>query len=159
MNEKFLDYEQHLEIFLDAGGDAHARHMYGEPIKPEGYDEWKKMQAELKASEEVNAPIGEIKTKKVVESVEVKGYEFDEDGIPKYLTADDVYMGNINPEWEKKHNQPEKKEIPANLNKNNEPSTWGLNLDEDGIPQYLTIHDRHEGNVNPEWAAKHQKNE
>jgi len=159
MKQEFLDYEQHLQMFLEAGGDAHARHLYGEPQKPEGYDEYKKMQEDLKKSQEVNSPSAETKPNimKPIIEVEIKGYEFDKDGIPKYLTADDVYMGNINPAWEKKHTKPVDEYLPPTKNKTNEPSSWGLNVDEDGIPQFLSVHDRHEGNINPIWAAKHLK--
>lgn len=156
MKQEFLDYELHLQMFLDAGGDAHARHLYGEPQKPEGYDDYKKMQEDLKNSQEVNAPVIKIKSnvEKVFVEEEIKGYELDKDGVPKYLTAHDVYMGNINPAWEIKHNQPVENKIEKK-NSTGKIEKEGYDYDEDGIPAYLNAHDRHEGNINPEWLAKH----
>lgn len=57
MKQEFKDYELHLQMFIDAGADSHARHLYGEPIKPEGYDEYKKAEKEktLQAYEDESA--------------------------------------------------------------------------------------------------------
>jgi len=100
MIQDFEEYEQHLQMFIDYGADAHARHLVGEPIKPEGYDEYKAAQEQLilqKQKQEAQ------KKQKLSENYEVKGYLFDAEGVSQYLTADDYYNGIENPEWEKKH--------------------------------------------------------
>jgi hypothetical protein len=142
-----------LEIFMYYGADAHARHLVGEPVKPEGYDEWKATQEkELPKKEELSPKIPKIKTP--FPEVEIKGYEFDAEGIPRYLNADDVYMGFENSEWVKKYHKEEPKEIVPRKEYPNEKE--GVNYDEEGIPMYLTKRDCHEGEVNPAWIAKHE---
>lgn len=104
MKQEFIDYELHLQIFIDAGADAHARHLYGEPIKPEGYDEYKGLQ---------NPENQVIKNKsKGVSYIENQptqnkkvGINYDKDGIPEYLDAESYHFGEANPEWLKKHDK------------------------------------------------------
>jgi hypothetical protein len=46
MKQAFIDYELHLQMFIDAGTNAHARHEVGEPKKPAGYDEYEQAEKE-----------------------------------------------------------------------------------------------------------------
>lgn len=152
-----MEYEEHLEIFLEAGGDAHARHLYGEPVKPEGYDEYKKQQEEITiVQREASNNGNDSKNTKVIAAAEVTGYEFDKDGVPKFLTADDVYMGNVNPDWERSHLKPIENKTENIIKEPSNNDREGFDYDEDVIPAYLNAHDRHEGNVNPAWIAKHE---
>ncbi len=157
MKQEFIDYELNLEMFIAYGADAHARHLVGEPIKPEGYDEYQAAKEKLWLKNEKKETKNQ-KKEKITETYEVKGYEFDTDGIPKYLTADDVYNGIVNPEWLKKHEKvvlkPATRKISENKPTQNEK--LGINYDEDGIPEYLDAECRHFGEVNPEWLKKHE---
>jgi hypothetical protein len=167
MKQEFIDYELHLQMFIDAGADAHARHLYGEPIKPEGYDEYKTLQnADNQIVKNKNNEFSyvdfikrlEIAEKEKEQNLE-QGLLFDSEGIPQYLSADDHYNGIENPEWTKKH--PKKVEKPSVLEEKTKKESkikrndWH-EYDEDGIPQYLNYHDRYNGDVNPEWLKKHE---
>jgi hypothetical protein len=148
----FLDYEQHLQMFFDYGADAHARHLVGEPLKPEGYDAWK-IQQDKELPKKEKPQENTKKIAKPLPEVAIKGYEFDAEGVPRYLTADDVYNGNENPAWVKKH---EKKEYEDIVRKVYPDEKEGINYDEEGIPMYLTKEAYHFGEVNPAWIAKHE---
>ncbi len=238
MKQEFIDYELELQMFIYYGADAHARHLVGEPIKPKGYDEYKKAEKEkifqvyenelatflrLNAGESVTneaikpqKPEGYDTYKKeeklqtfkdydlklikyhraidnnekdipeepkkpegyaeyvenynkqflggfTVETVEVditKGYVFDAEGIPQYLTADDVYNGIENPEWLKKHKKPEitpythKKETIKEGKATEEEEVYNRYS---GLEKYLSETDRQKGIINPEWIMVHGK--
>jgi hypothetical protein len=153
MKKEFSAYELHLQMFLDYGGDAHARYMVGEPIKPEGYDEYKAEQEKLAKKNEEKK---EEKQTKPLPEAEVEGYEFDTEGVPRYLTAHDVYMGFENPEWVKKHELK-----PIQMRK--EQQEQETEKDEEvynrysGLEKYLSEDDRKNGIINPEWIAEHGK--
>lgn len=200
------EYELHLQMFIDYGADAHARHQVGEPKKPEGYDRYKAEQEAKKIAdfkyyeyhlrcfneakdayerhliEEPERPkdydnykaeqekllLQERKkevpqNQKLSENYEVKGYVFDADGIPQYLTADDHYNGIENPEWTKKHTKIESKPYIEKEENTKEESLeskiknggWH-NYDEDEIPEFLNYDDRYNGIANPEWLKKHE---
>ncbi len=161
MIQDFEEYEQHLQMFIDYGADAHARHLVGEPVKPEGYDEYKAAQEQLPLQKQKKAA---QKIQKPIENYEVKGYLFDAEGVPQYLTADDHYNGIENPEWTKKHTKIETKPYAAKDENTSEQSLenkiknggWH-NYDEDGVPEFLNYDDRYNGVVNPEWEKKQGK--
>lgn len=159
MKKEFTDYELCLLMYNDAfgrGGEAHANHEVGKCVKPEGYDEYKAEQTKLLLGNEIKNEKKNEKKKKIIQNYEVKGYEFDKDGIPRYLTADDVYNGVQNPEWLKKHEKIEEmtKKIP--IQKSQETQKLGINYDADGIPEYLNAECYHFGEANPEWLKKHE---
>jgi hypothetical protein len=176
MKQEFIDYELHLQMYNDAlwrGGMAYARHEVGEPIKPEGYDEYKASQ-----NTDNQVVVNELKDKKdsgfsyidFINRLEIaekelnteKGLFYDEDGIPQYLSADDHYNGIENPEWLKKHTKtkketetkPQIQKEASNLQDKIKYGGWH-NYDEDGVPEYLSYADRYDGIVNPEWLKKH----
>lgn len=172
MNSKeFEEYEQHLAMFNDAlsMSEAHALHLCGRPIKPEGYDEWKKLQPlteleqrikeyeERKKEKEDQRRKEQQKTNIISTQNYTGGYEHDENGIPKYLTAHDRYMGDVNPEWEKK--QPKKSDQTqetTQIRETNPNEKEGVNYDDEGIPEYLTQEAYRFGEANPAWLAKHE---
>ncbi len=90
---KFIYYDYHSKCFNEAK-DAYERHVIEEPIKPKGYDVYRKAQDKLL-----------LKKQKVQanQNVAQKGINYDPEGIPEYLSADDHYNGRQNPEWVKKH--------------------------------------------------------
>lgn len=166
MKQEFIDYELHLRMFIDAGADAHARHLYGEPKKPEGYDEYKALQnPENQVVENKENSFLYVEfinrlaiTEKEKETNIEQGLLFDTEGIPQYLSADDYYNGFENPEWIKKHQKKEEKPVthkPAE-NKPAQNEKLGINYDEDGIPEYLNAECYHFGEANPEWLEKHE---
>lgn len=158
--KQFKYYEYHLQCFNEAK-DAYERNFIDEPEKPEGYDEYKAAQEQLLLQKQKKAA---QKTQKPSENYEVKGYEFDAEGIPRYLTADDYYNGIENPEWTKKHTKIETKSYIAKEDNTSEQPLenkiknggWH-NYDEDGVPEFLNYDDRYNGVVNPEWEKKHGK--
>jgi hypothetical protein len=157
MKQEFEDYELHLRMFIDAGADTHAKHLYGEPNKPIGYDEYKAEQEKLLLKNQNTDEQVIIKKSKQEKSIleEIKeGLLFDGDGIPQYLNADDYYNGLENPIWVVKHKKPALK--PA-IHTTIENEKMGFNYDEDGIPEYLNADDRYYGIANPEWLKKHEK--
>jgi hypothetical protein len=158
MEQAFLEYEQHLQMFLDYGSNDHARREVGEPVKPEGYDAWKAKQGK---SQEKKDGFSDFSFVKLMERLETEkeadavGYELDSEGVARYLTADDAYNGIENPVWTQKHLKEESK--PATYQKDpNEKE--GVNYDEEGIPEYLTKEAYHFGEVNPAWLEKHESN-
>lgn len=91
---KIKEYEEHLAQFnyeVSTNGLAHARYMWGEPIKPIEYDDYK---------------AGKYHIPKVVKE-EKAGINYDADGVPEFLNANDKFNGYQNPEWLKKY--PDKK--------------------------------------------------
>jgi hypothetical protein len=240
MKQEFIDYELHLQMFIEAGADAHARYEVGEPKKPAGYDIYKQAEKEkvfqayenelatfLRLYADDSVTNGAIKPKKPEgydqykkeeilktfreydlklikyhraidnnekdipeEPIKPEGYVeyvenymkqrvghftddftekptgmlFDADGIPQYLSADDHYNGIENPVWTKKHAKIESKPYIAKEEITKEESLeskiknggWH-NYDEDGIPEFLTYADRYDGIANPEWLKKHEK--
>lgn len=235
MKQGFIDYEFELQMFMHYGADAHARYMVGEPIKPEGYDEYKKAEKEkifqvyenelatfLRLNVRESVTNEAIKPKKpegydtykkevklqtfkdydlklikyhraidnnekeipeepkkpegyaeyvenynkqflggfTVETVEVditKGYVFDAEGIPQYLSADDVYNGIENPEWTKKHKKPEVKPYVHKEESNKEEEDEEVYNRYSGLSKYLSESDRKNGIINLEWIMEHRK--
>lgn len=160
MKQEFIDYELHLQMFLDAGAGAHARHEVGEPKKPAGYDEYKAKQHHH--NQTIETPKDSFSYVKFVENIaknstenKNEGLLFDKEGIPQYLNADDHYNGIENPEWKKKYC---KETLKPATHKSIENENPGINFDEDGIPEYLNANDRYYGIANPEWVEKHEKN-
>jgi hypothetical protein len=166
MKQEFIDYELHLQMFIDAGADAHARHLYGEPKKPEGYDEYiaslNPDNQVIKREKDYFSYVDFIKRLEIAEKEKEqnleKGLLFDSEGIPQYLSADDHYNGIENPEWTKKHAKKQEKPITQKPveNKPTQNKKLGINYDKDGIPEYLDAECYHFGEVNPEWAKKHE---
>lgn len=160
MKQEFIDYELNLKMFIDYGADAHARHLVGEPIKPEGYDEYKVVQEKLLLKNEKKETKNQ-KIEQITETYEVKGYVFDADGIPEYLTADDVYNGRQNPEWLKKHTKPEAEAKPQTklekTIKDEKVMEEVVYNRYSGLEKYLSESDRQKDIVNPEWIMEHGK--
>ncbi|KOY85868.1 hypothetical protein AD998_06675 [bacterium 336/3] len=160
MKQKFIDYELHLQMFIDYGADEHAKHLVGEPIKPEGYDEYKALQnnqnqiIENKKDTFSYTKFTEKLEEHFTEKDSTEGINYDEEGIPQYLTTDDHYKGIENPVWVKKYT---KKDPKPTTHKDIPNEKLGINYDEDGIPEYLTTEAYHFGEVNPEWLKKHKK--
>jgi hypothetical protein len=155
MEQVFLEYEQHLQIFIDYGANDHARREVGEPIKPDGYDAWKAIQEkEVLQKEELPKKTEKLKTP--LPEVEVKGYEFDAEGIPRYLTAHDVYMGFENAEWVKKHELKPAQNRKEQQNEQTQQDEEVYNR-YSGLEKYLSEDDRKKGIINPEWIAEHGK--
>jgi hypothetical protein len=165
MKQAFIDYELHLQIYNEAlwrYGEAHAKHEVGEPKKPEGYDVFLASQnTDNQIIDNKNKAFSyvefvnqlEVSEKEKEQSTE-KGINYDAEGIPEYLTADDYYNGRQNSAWVQKH---EKSTLKPAIRPTVESEKLGINYDEDGIPEYLTAEARHFGEVNPAWAEKHEK--
>ncbi len=149
--EKFTYYDYHLKCFNEAK-EAYERHVIEEPTKPKGYDEY---QAKLKANLQEKLFLQQVETK----SNTKEGINYDQDGVPEYLTADDQYNGIQNPEWVKKHEKVLQKTTTHRKieNQPKQNTKVGINYDEDGIPEYLDAECYHFGEVNPEWLKKHGK--
>lgn len=182
MKQEFIDYELHLQMFIEAGADAHARYEVGEPKKPEGYDEYKKAEKEkvfqayenelatfLRLNVDESVTNGAIKPKKP-EGYDVykkeailqtfKDYDLK---LIKYHRAIDNNE-KIIPEEPKKPEGYD--EYVENYNKQflggfteEVDTTKGLLFDAEGIPQYLSADDHYNGFENPAWTKKHQKKE
>jgi hypothetical protein len=167
MENIFKEYEDHLAMFNDAANSnsyEHAVHLVGLPIKPEGYDEYVKLKDSDKETvsgtnsnsvNKINKINKIIKEKEHDTEVQPEpGINYDADGVPEYLSADDYYNGYINPVWEAKHQKKDEKKI---LRKDTPEGKQGFNYDADGIPEYLNADDRYNGIANPAWIKKYGK--
>lgn len=184
MKQEFIDYELHLQMFIEAGADAHARYEVGEPKKPEGYDEYKKAEKEkvfqayenelatfLRLNAEKSVTNGAIKPKKpegydtyIKEAILQTFKDYDLKLI-KYHRAIDNNEKDIPEEPKKPEGYDEyvenyiKQRLDIGHFTEEVDITKGLLFDAEGIPQYLSADDHYNGIENPEWTKKHQKKE